>query len=87
MFAFPSQAAFQYVRLMLIRGRQSEIQFSRISQNRRFTVFVYNRNLWYFPSMPKASQYGIDRIKIPWRVLHNWNLASMDGRHVMIKWI
>ena len=40
MFAFLSQAAFQYVPLMQIRWRQSEIQFSRLAQIKRFTVFV-----------------------------------------------
>ena len=35
----------------------------------------------------KASRNGINRVKIPGRVLRNWNLASMDGRHVMVRWI
>ena len=35
----------------------------------------------------KASRNGINRVKIPGRVLRNWNLASMDGCHVMVKWI
>ena len=35
----------------------------------------------------EPSQHGIDRLKFPRRVLRNWNLASMDGGHVIIEWI
>ena len=45
-FAFPSQTAFQYVRLL--KGRLAATWFSRFARVRCFTVFVCNRNLWNF---------------------------------------
>ena len=44
-FGFPTHDAFQLTPLMQTRWREREIEFSLFVQIRRFTVFVYNRNL------------------------------------------
>ena len=45
------------------------MQFSRFAQTGRFTVFVYNKSWWNFPSMPDACTVRFAKLK-----------SGLDGR-------
>jgi len=80
-FAFPFHAAFHYPRLMQIRWRQSEIPFSPFTQSRLFTVFFFTTEACeIYPVCLKPSQYGIDLIKMPLRVLRISVKSGLDGQ-------
>lgn len=53
------------------RWRQREMHFSRFARIRRFAAQVCNGHFWNFASMPL--QNGIDGLKLPLRVIQNWN--------------
>ena len=76
---FPSQTTFQCVPVMQIRWRQREVHFSHFARIWLFTVFVYNRKLWKFPSMPWAFTTRYRSPQVPMKSFAKLK-SGFDGR-------
>ena len=84
MFAVPSHAAFHYAPLMQIRWRQSEIpsRFHSLPLRKVAALLCLftTETCEKYPVCLKPSQYGIDLVKLPLRVLRISVKSGLDGR-------